>query len=176
MGACAVIEDQALKGAQFPITPEDTAVIRDKVRQITAEESPRRERLPDERPGYTIHKEIHSPHVGTWDVYLTLGYYPGTQRIGEIFLRVEPTGERIQEVKLLDTALSRACDLWAMAASSLIQLGQIAMVVEKYSFQGFEPTGRTNDAAVPFAHSPIDWAARTLARIAAQQEGGSHGS
>lgn len=110
---------------------------------------PTRRRLPDERPSIT-HKFSVAGHEG----YLTIGLYPDTQKPGEIFITMAKQGSTI----------SGMMDAFATAISLALQYGvPVEALCEKFSHTRFEPSGFTNNRAIPMAKSITDYIFRYLA-------------
>jgi ribonucleoside-diphosphate reductase alpha chain len=127
-----------------------------------------RVKLPDERQSVT-HKFSIAGHEG----YLTVGLYQdGTP--GEIFLRMAKEGSTISG--LMDTI--------ATMTSIALQYGvPLKALVDKFSHTRFEPSGFTNNRAIPIAKSVMDYVFRYLGNrflrgepeVADEQESGSAG-
>lgn len=116
----------------------------------------RRQRLPDERKSITKKFEIYGlnedgePHV--YEGYVTAGMYEDG-RVGEVFVRFAKLGGR--EGRLLD-----AC---ATLMSICLQSGvPLRTIIDKFSFQRFEPSGFTNDSTIRTCFSPLDYIVRWL--------------
>jgi len=116
-----------------------------------------RRRLPNDRSGHTHKFEIRgknevSGEIETIDGYLTVNHYEDG-RPGEIFVRLSKMG----------TQVAGFADAWAIAVSMLLQTGTpIETVCSKFRGVSFDPAGQTNNKAIPFARSPIDYIARWL--------------
>lgn len=88
---------------------------------------PVRTKLPDDRPAKT-----HKFSVGGHEGYLTIGYYPGTNKPGEIFIRMSKEGSTI----------SGLLDAFATCVSLCLQWGvSVQDLYNKFSFTRFEPSG-----------------------------------
>jgi ribonucleoside-diphosphate reductase alpha chain len=106
-----------------------------------------RRRLGDERPSLT-HKFSISGHEG----YITVGMYEDGQP-GEIFIVMSKEG----------TVVSGLMDSFATAISLALQYGvPLRVLVEKFSFTRFEPSGFTNNREIPIAKSVMDYIFRWL--------------
>ena len=106
-----------------------------------------RRRLGDERPSIT-HKFSISGHEG----YITVGMYEDGQP-GEIFIVMSKEG----------TVVSGLMDSFATAISLALQYGvPLRVLVEKFSFTRFEPSGFTNNREIPIAKSVMDYIFRWL--------------
>ena len=118
----------------------------EKVAQLD-EYRPRRRKLPDERHAFT-HKFSIAGHEG----YLTIGAYDDG-RPGEIFLKMAKEGSTISG--LMDTI--------ATMTSIALQYGvPLKALVDKFSHTRFEPSGFTNNRAIPIAKSITDYVFRYL--------------
>jgi ribonucleoside-diphosphate reductase alpha chain len=106
-----------------------------------------RRRLPDERRSIT-HKFDISGHQG----YLTVGMYDeGT--VGEIFIRMAKEG----------SVVSGLMDSFATAISLALQYGvPLEVLVDKFSYTRFEPSGITRNPEIPIAKSIMDYIFRWL--------------
>lgn len=115
---------------------------------IAARDSmPPKESLPDIRKSVTIRRVI-----GGRKIYLTCGDYEDG-RLGEIFIEIDKCGSEVRGLS--------AC--FAIAVSVALQHGiSLAHLIDKFSFQDFEPNGGTNDAELPMVKSIIDYIFRRL--------------
>ncbi|MBI2058040.1 MAG: hypothetical protein HYT63_03635, partial [Candidatus Yanofskybacteria bacterium] len=105
-------------------------------------------KMPDERPAIT-HKFSVNGHEG----YLTVGLYPGTQKVGETFIRIAKEGSTV----------SGLLDVIATLTSISLQSGvPLKVLVRKFKDMRFEPSGFTNNEDVPIAKSIIDYVFRFL--------------
>ena len=105
-------------------------------------------KMPDERPAIT-HKFSVNGHEG----YLTVGLYPGTQKVGETFIRIAKEGSTV----------SGLLDVIATLTSISLQSGvPLKTLVKKFKDMRFEPSGFTNNSEVPIAKSIIDYVFRFL--------------
>lgn len=112
------------------------------------EPGPRRERLPDTRRSLT-HKFTIAGHEG----YVTVGFYPDSNRPGEVFLEMSKSGSTVGG--LMDSI--------GMLMSLCLQYGvPTEKLIGKLSGQKFEPSGITTYRDIPFARSIIDYVARWL--------------
>ena len=108
----------------------------------------RRRRLPDERPSIT-HKFSIAGHEG----YITVGMYEDGQP-GEIFIVMSKEG----------SVVSGLMDSFATSTSLCLQYGvPLEVLVDKFSFTRFEPSGYTNNPRIRMAHSITDYLFRWLA-------------
>ena len=106
-------------------------------------------RLPDERQAIT-HKFVVAEQRG----YMTVGMYDDGSP-GELFLRMEKEG----------TTIRGLLDVIGIMTSAALQRGvPIEDLVDKFSFQRFEPSGITNNPDIQFAYSVIDYVFRWLGR------------
>jgi ribonucleoside-diphosphate reductase alpha chain len=116
-----------------------------------------RRRLPADREAFTHAFEIHTKNpeteeLETIDGYLTIGLYDDGCP-GEIFVRMSKMGSQV----------SGFADAWAISVSMLLQTGtSIDIICDKFRGAKFEPSGRTDNNAIRFAQSPIDYIARWL--------------
>ena len=109
---------------------------------------PTRKRLPDERPALT-HKFSLAGHEG----YLHVGLYPDSKMPGEIFITMAKEGSTI----------SGLMDAFATSISIALQYGvPLADLCAKFSYMRFEPSGFTNNRAIPMAMSIMDYIFRYL--------------
>lgn len=109
--------------------------------------SPRRRRLPVERPALT-HKFRIGPHKG----YVTVGLFEDGSP-GEVFLVMSKEGSTI--AGLLDAL--------ATTVSLALQHGvPLSVLVDKLTHTRFEPSGFTGFAPIPFARSVTDYLFRWL--------------
>ena len=114
-----------------------------------------RRRLPDERDAIT-HKFSIAGHEG----YITAGLYEdGTP--GEIFVVMAKEG----------STLSGVMDAFATSISLALQYGvPLATLIKKFAHMRFEPSGMTQNKAIPFAKSILDYIFRWLATKFLSQE------
>ena len=120
------------------------------VAEQTIQQAPmkRRRRLPDERPSIT-HKFSIAGHEG----YITVGMYEDGQP-GEIFIVMSKEG----------SVVSGLMDSFATSISLCLQYGvPLEVLVDKFSFTRFEPSGFTNNPRIRIAHSITDYLFRWLA-------------
>lgn len=100
-------------------------------------------KLPDVRPSIT-----HKFSVGGHEGYLTVGMYPGTQKVGETFIRIAKEGSTV----------SGLLDVVATLTSLALQSGvPLKVLVRKFKDMRFEPSGLTSSDEIPFAKSIIDY-------------------
>ena len=110
-----------------------------------------RRRLPPDRDGTTHKFEIRAKR-GVIDGYLTVNLYDDGCP-GEIFVRMSQMGSQV----------SGFIDAFAIAVSMLLQTGTtIDIICAKFRGAKFEPSGITDNDAIRFAQSPIDYIARWL--------------
>jgi len=110
--------------------------------------APVRRRLPDERVSLT-HKFEVAGHEG----YLSVGYYDHGEP-GEIFIKMAKEGSTI----------SGLMDAFATAISIALQHGvPLKLLCDKFMHTRFEPSGFTNNEAIPIASSLMDYIFRYLA-------------
>ena len=114
-----------------------------------AEKSERRRRLPPERKSIT-HKFSISGHEG----YITVGMYDdGTP--GEVFITMSKQG----------SIVSGLMDSFATTLSMSLQYGvPLKVLIDKFRYVRFEPSGFTSNPDIPMAKSIMDYLARWLAR------------
>lgn len=107
-----------------------------------------RYKLPDERPSMT-----HKFSVGGFESYLTVGFYPGTQKPGETFITTAKEGSTVSG--LFDTI--------ATLISMCLQSGvPLKALVKKFKDMRFDPAGFTNNPQIPTAKSIVDYVFRYL--------------
>lgn len=108
-----------------------------------------RKRMPKTRPSVT-----HKFRVGEQEAYLTIGLYDnGTP--GEIFINCSRTGSTING--LLDT--------FATMVSISLQSGvPLEILVDKFKYHKFEPSGITDNPDIRFADSIVDYIFKYLER------------
>ena len=121
-----------------------------------------RKRLPEERPSVTHKFEING-HAG----YLTVGFYPGTNDPGEIFISVAKEG----------SSVSGMMDTIAILTSLGLQYGVPPEVfVRKLAHTRFEPAGFTKSKDIPIAKSIVDYVFRWLGlKVGVKDVGDSRG-
>jgi len=111
-----------------------------------------REHLPETRRSVT-HKAVIYTETGRTKFYLTVGFFEDG-RPGEIFITFDEAG----------STLDGFADSWAIAVSMLLQSGwSLAALAEKFGYQGFEPSGRTEAPGVGLARSVVDYVVRWMA-------------
>ena len=127
-------------------------------------------KLPDERPSVT-----HSFHIGFSDLgkgYITAGYYPGTNDVGEIFIKMNSMASKVES---LDSAKHQISDLtWflkgildqlAIAVSIGLQRGiPLSVYINRFSHTKFTPDGRTHNKEIPRCSSIVDYLFRWLGK------------
>lgn len=109
-----------------------------------------RKKLPKIRASRT-----HKFKIGSHEGYFTVGFYPDSGKIAEIFINISKEGSTI----------SGLLDALATAVSIALQSGvPIEVFVEKYSYTKFEPSGYTNSEheKLKYANSIIDHIFRTI--------------
>ena len=108
----------------------------------------RRRRLPAERPSIT-----HKFSIAGHDGYITAGMYEDGQP-GEIFIVMSKEGSTI----------SGLMDSFATSISLCLQYGvPVAVLVDKFSFTRFEPSGFTDNPRIRMAKSITDYIFRWMA-------------
>ena len=108
----------------------------------------KRVKLPDERPSVT-----HKFSVGGFESYLTVGFYPDTNKPGETFITTAKEGSTVSG--LFDTI--------ATLVSMCLQSGvPLKMLVKKFKDVRYEPAGFTNNPDIPTAKSVTDYIFRYL--------------
>ena len=114
-------------------------------------EPPERQKLPNERQGFTHKFTILAKNPDTGEPenvkgYLTVGLYPDG-RVGEIFVKMAKQGSQV----------SGFVDAWAISVSMMLQLGvPLKTLVDRFENMRFEPSGRIEGQSV-FALSPVDY-------------------
>ena len=106
-----------------------------------------RRKLPDERHGLT-----HRFRIDGVKGFITVSYFEdGT--VGEIFLKMDKQG----------TTVSGFCDAFAITASMLLQTGTpLSVIVEKFKWTSFPPSGLTTNPEIKIVTSPLDYVAKWL--------------
>jgi len=108
---------------------------------------PQRIRLPQTRRSIT-HKFDVAGHEG----YLTVGLYEDGSP-GELFITMAKEGSTVGGLM----------DAYGTCISMALQYGvPLSTLVEKFSYNRFEPAGMTSNRDIPFAKSIIDYIARWL--------------
>ena len=109
---------------------------------------PKRKRLPEERPSLT-----HKFEVGGHEGYVTVGFYPDTGKVGELFIAMAKEG----------STLSGFMDSVAQAVSISLQYNiPLDVFIDKFEFTNFEPSGITSSELIPMASSLLDYIFRWL--------------
>ena len=94
----------------------------------------------------------HSFQIGQQDGYLHVGMYPDGKP-GELFITMAKEGSTV----------SGLMDAIGMLTSIALQYGvPLDVLVEKFSYTQFEPSGFTSNEDVRFAKSPLDYIFRYL--------------
>ena len=128
-----------------PMTTSDDS--KEKVKEVISTELVRK-KLPDERMSLT-----HKFRIGSSEGYLTCGFYPDSNRLGEIFVNVSKEG----------SVISGFADALATVLSISLQYGvPLKDFVRKLSHLKFEPNGYTTNPDIRIAHSIVDYIARYL--------------
>ncbi len=129
-----------------PVAAESVAVA--VASAVSAPMAKQRRRLADERPSIT-HKFSIAGHEG----YITVGMYDDGQP-GELFIVMSKEG----------SVVSGLMDSFATSISLGLQYGvPLEVLVEKFSFTRFEPSGITNNPRIRMAKSITDYIFRWLA-------------
>ncbi|MEQ8849907.1 hypothetical protein [Botrimarina sp.] len=119
----------------------------EKLPQDSRVEATRRELLPDTRESRT-----HKFKVGDTEGYLTVGLYPDG-RPAELFVKVSKHG----------TTVSGLLDAIAALTSIALQHGvALDLLVKKFEYMRFEPSGWTTHDQIHSAHSLVDYIFRWL--------------
>ncbi|MBI5134865.1 vitamin B12-dependent ribonucleotide reductase [Candidatus Uhrbacteria bacterium] len=109
---------------------------------------PQRKKLPDERQALT-HKFTISGHEG----YITVGLYEDG-RPGELFITMSKEGSTISGIM----------DAFATSVSLNLQYGvPLQVLVDKFTYMRFEPSGFTGNKQIPMVKSIMDYIFRWLA-------------
>ncbi len=107
------------------------------------QQQPIRHELPSERRSVTLHFSIGDRCEG----YLTVGLYEDGSP-GEIFLVMAKEGSTI----------SGLLDSFAIAVSLGLQYGvPLKLLVDKFKYTCFEPSGQTGNKDIPYAKSIMDY-------------------
>jgi ribonucleoside-diphosphate reductase alpha chain len=102
-----------------------------------------RRKLPDDRPSSTHHFDIAG-----FEGYLTASTYPGTNDLGEIFIRASKAGSPMQGM----------LDSFATVVSIALQYGvPLEKLIEKFTNTGFAPSGITKNPNIRFCSSVTDY-------------------
>jgi ribonucleoside-diphosphate reductase alpha chain len=110
-----------------------------------------REKLPDTRKSVT-HKAVILAEGSRVKFFFTVGFYPDG-RPGELFLHMDEGG----------STLDGFADAWSIAVSLCLQSGvSLETLVNKFSFQEFEPKGMTDCPEVQVARSVVDYVVRWM--------------
>ncbi len=104
-------------------------------------------RLPDERRAIN-----HKFRVGDQEGYINAGMYDDG-KLGEVFITISKEGSTLQGLS----------DALGISTSMLLQYHvPIGIIAQKYIGSRFEPYGMTNNPAIPFATSLLDYIFRWL--------------
>lgn len=122
---------------------------------VVAESVPGRTKLPQD-----CDSKRHKFTIGGQEGYMHVGVYDdGTP--GELFVRMSKQGSTVQG--LLDTV--------AVLTSLALQYGvPLEALVNKFSYTQFDPQGITDNPDIRFAHSPVDYIFRHLAKFVPTEE------
>lgn len=125
--------------------------------RVAVVNEPVRQKLPDDREGATRKFEIlpkmgADPEIAT-SFYITASVYPGTKKLGEVFLKCDRHG----------SLASGVLDALAISLSIGLQYGvPIEVYTSKFIHTRFEPSGFTGDKEYPRASSVVDLLGRWL--------------
>lgn len=109
---------------------------------------PTRKKLPDERQALT-----HKFSIGGHEGYITVGLYEDT-RPGEIFITMNKEGSTISGIM----------DAFATSTSLNLQYGvPLQVLVDKFTYMRFEPSGFTSNKQIPMVKSIMDYIFRWMA-------------
>ena len=98
-------------------------------------------------------EEIPTGKIEDVDVYIQVGFYPDTNKPGEIFLKTDRMG----------SSISGLLDALSMSISVALQTGvPLSWFVDKLKNLRFPPSGPTNDPRIRQARSIVDGVARWL--------------
>lgn len=112
------------------------------VAQEIAAHHPIRRKLPDNRPAL-----IQKFDLMGYEGYITTGYYPDTNEIGEVFINLSKEG----------STLSGFADAFATMVSIALQHGvPFDLLVDKFLNARFEPSGMTTIPEIHTATSLVD--------------------
>ncbi len=143
--AIAVYRD-GCKRTQPLSTSRDQGAEKVKVERVV-EYRPVRRKLPDTRQAIT-----HKFTIGNHEGYLTVGLYEDG-RPGEIFIVMAKEG----------SVVSGLMDGFATCVSLALQYGvPLKVLVQKFSYTRFEPSGFTGNPDIPIAQSILDYIFRWL--------------
>ena len=115
-----------------------------------------RDKLPRRRPSETFKFSIAGA-----EACLIVGYYPGTKRIGETFIEIYKNGTTVKGLMSVVGVLLSWCAQHGVMTEQLL---------EKLVGQSFEPQGFTDDPEIKSAKSPIDFVARKLLSLMAEEQ------
>lgn len=115
-----------------------------------------RHRLPDTRQGFNHKFSIYGLGPdglpGKFNYYVTVGCYEDGS-VGEIFVRGAKEGSSVASV----------LDAWCTALSIGLQSGiPLEVYTSKFKYWSFEPAGQTENPAIPFCKSPVDYLSHWL--------------
>ncbi len=109
---------------------------------------PQRKKLPDERQALT-----HKFSIGGHEGYITVGLYDDG-RPGEVFITMSKEGSTISGIM----------DAFATSVSLNLQYGvPLQVLVDKFTYMRFEPSGFTTNKQIPMVKSIMDYIFRWLA-------------
>ncbi len=109
---------------------------------------PTRKKLPDERQALT-----HKFTIGGHEGYITVGLYED-KRPGEIFITMSKEGSTISGIM----------DAFATSVSLNLQYGvPLQVLVDKFTYMRFEPSGFTANKQIPMVKSIMDYIFRWMA-------------
>jgi ribonucleoside-diphosphate reductase alpha chain len=133
-------------------------------------------KLPETRKGIN-----HKFQIGQGDLgqgYLTVGLYPDSRDVGEIFIKIRKQSEEDipehlaqdpyvvrmhHQVSDLSTFLRGVLDQLAISVSIGLQRGiPLETYARKFRGTRFPPDGPTRDSRIPFARSIVDYIFRYL--------------
>ncbi|MBD3167389.1 vitamin B12-dependent ribonucleotide reductase [bacterium] len=146
--AIAIYRDGCKASQPLNTSKEEKQAESDEKKEAKAKKRMLRHKLPDERQAIT-----HKFTVGGHEGYITVGMYENGQP-GEIFIVMSKEG----------SAVSGLMDSFATSISLALQYGvPLKVLVRKFIHTRFEPSGFTNNPAIPIAKSVMDYIFRWLA-------------
>jgi len=134
-------------------------------------------KLPNERKSHT-HAFRIGPKGGLGEGYLIVGFYPDSDDVGEIFIKMNKHSEEDlpqhlqsddyvaglhQKVSDLTTFLRGVLDQLAISVAVGLQRGiPLEVYARKYKGTRFPPDGPTSNPTIPIANSIVDYLFRYL--------------
>ena len=140
---CLSVEEIVILAQTFGVTTDYLLGMSDTPTNDEVPPPDPRTRLPDERKSVT-----HKFSVGGHEGYLTVGFYPESKDIGELFITMSKQGSTVAGLM----------DGFATMMSIALQYGvPLRCIVKKLKFTRFEPSGWTGNPAIREATSILDY-------------------